>query len=276
VNEVVDYEAENGIATITLNRPESLNAMNAALLEGAVDALEIAAVDSSIRVVILTGAGRGFFAGGDHSATDTHRSGDTESKIGILKTLQRSSKLLREMPKVTIAAINGPCAGGGLSWAAAADLRYAAASAKFSTAYLNAGLSGDFGGTWTLPRIVGSARARELYLLSEKFTAEDAERYGLVARVLPDEELLPFVRSVAERLLVAAPIALHRIKQNLNDAEEVSFSEALDHEADRHVRTGESADSAEARRALGEMRVKIGDDHVKEVEKLLEAAEEED
>jgi 2-(1,2-epoxy-1,2-dihydrophenyl)acetyl-CoA isomerase len=254
VSEVVRYEASNGIATVTLNRPENLNAMNAALLQGAVNALEEAAADPDIRVVILTGAGRGFCAGGDLAASDTLGTGNTESRIGMLQTLQRSSKLLREMPKVTIAAINGPCAGGGLSWAAAADLRYAAASAKFTTAYLNAGLSGDFGGTWTLPRIVGSARARELYLLSDKFTAQDAQRYGFVTNVLADDELMPYVRSVAERLLSAAPIALQRIKQNLNDAEEVPFKEALDREADRHVRTGESADSAEARRAFMEKR----------------------
>jgi 2-(1,2-epoxy-1,2-dihydrophenyl)acetyl-CoA isomerase len=254
VSEVVRYEASNGIATVTLNRPENLNAMNAALLQGAGKALEKAAAEPDIRGVILTGAGRGFCAGGDLAASDTLGTGNTESRIGVLQALQRSSKLLREMPKVTIAAINGPCAGGGFSWAAAADLRYAAESAKFTTAYLNAGLSGDFGGTWTLPRIVGSARARELYLLSDRFTAQDALHFGFVTNVLADDELMPYVRNVAERLLLAAPIALQRIKQNLNDAEEVPFKEALDREADRHVRTGESADSAEARRAFMEKR----------------------
>jgi 2-(1,2-epoxy-1,2-dihydrophenyl)acetyl-CoA isomerase len=254
MTEPVLYEADNGIATITLNRPESLNSMNAALLAGAVDALETAALDSSIRVVVFTGAGRGFCAGGDLKATDTLGTGNMESRIGVLQNLQRSAKLLREMPKITISAINGPCAGGGFSWAAASDLRYAAASAKFTTAYLTAGLSGDFGGTWTLPRIVGSARARELYLLSDKFTADEAERYGFISKVLADEELMPYVRSIAERLLAAPPIALQRIKQNLNDAEDVSFSEALDREADRHVRTGSSADTAEARRAFAEKR----------------------
>jgi 2-(1,2-epoxy-1,2-dihydrophenyl)acetyl-CoA isomerase len=257
MNDTVLYQAEHGIATITLSRPDKLNAMNAELLQGAVTALETAANDASIRVVIFTGAGRGFCAGGDLSATDTLGSGNTESRIGVLQNLQRSSKLLREMPKVTIAAINGPCAGGGFSWAAAADLRYAAESAKFTTAYLNAGLSGDFGGTWTLPRIVGSARARELYLLSDRFTAADAERFGFVSQVLPDDALMAHVRSVAERLLAAAPIALQRIKQNLNDAEDVPFHDALDREADRHVRTGESADSGEARRAFMEKRPPI-------------------
>jgi len=254
MDDSVLYQAENGIATITLNRPERLNAMNGDLLNGALEALETAAEDAAVRVVILTGAGRGFCAGGDLGAKDILGSGGIDSQIGVLQGLQRSSKLLREMPKITIAAINGPCAGGGFSWAAAADLRYAAASAKFTTAYLNAGLSGDFGGTWTLPRIVGSARARELYLLSEKFNAEEAERYGFVSKALPDDELMPHVHSVAKRLLAAAPIALLRIKQNLNDAEDIPFSEALDREADRHVRTGKSADSMEARRAFMEKR----------------------
>ena len=205
-------------------------------------------------MVIFTGAGRGFCAGGDLSASDTLGSGNTDSRIGVLQALQLSSRLLREMPKVTIAAINGPCAGGGMSWAAAADLRYAAASAKFTTAYLNAGLSGDFGGTWTLPRIVGSARARELYLLSDKFTAAEAEHYGFISKMLPDEELMTHVDAVASRLLAAAPVALRQIKQNLNDADVVSFNQALDTEAERHVRTGESQDSAEARRAFFERR----------------------
>jgi len=254
MNETVIYKADGGIATITLNRPDKLNAMNADLLQGAVDALETAANDPGIRVVIFTGAGRGFCAGGDLSSPDTLGSGDTESRISVLQTLQRSSTLLREMPKVTIAAINGPCAGGGFSWAAAADLRYAAESAKFTTAYLNAGLSGDFGGTWTLPRIVGSARARELYMLSDKFTAAEAEHYGFISKMLPDDELMSHVDAIANRLLAAAPIALQQIKQNLNDAEVVSFSQALDQEADRHVRAGASPDSAEARRAFMEKR----------------------
>jgi 2-(1,2-epoxy-1,2-dihydrophenyl)acetyl-CoA isomerase len=254
MNDSVLYQVDGGVATITLNRPENLNAMNVDLIEGALEALEIAAEDSNARVVIFTGAGRGFCAGGDLAAKDTLGTGNLESKIGKLQAFQKSSKLLREMPKVTIAAINGPCAGAGLAWAAAADLRYATASAKFTTAYLNAGLSGDFGGTWTLPRIVGSARAREMYLLSEKFTADDAERFGFVSKVLPDGELMPHVQTVAETLLAKAPIALLRIKQNLNDAEDIPFSDALDREADRHVRTGASSDSAEARMAFFEKR----------------------
>jgi 2-(1,2-epoxy-1,2-dihydrophenyl)acetyl-CoA isomerase len=161
------------------------------------------------------------------------------------------------MPKVTIAAVNGAAAGGGFAWACAADLRYAAASAVFVTAYLNVGLSGDFGGTWTLPRIVGSAWARELYLLSDRISADEAERIGLVTKVLPDEELMPHVRSVAERLVASSPVALRRIKENLNDAEDISFSQALIGEAERHVRAGTSEDAREAGAAFLEKRTPV-------------------
>ncbi len=254
MNDTVLYEASDGIGTVTLNRPERLNAMNAELLSGALEALETAAADESTRVVILTGAGRGFCVGGDLSSRDTLGTGPVEERIRVLRSYERTAQLLRGMPKVTIAAINGACAGAGLSWACAADLRYAAASAKIVTAFVNAGLSGDFGGTWTLPRIVGAAKARELYLLSERLTAAEAERIGLVSKALPDDEFMPYVRGIAERLRDAAPIALGRIKQNLNDADHISFPQALDGEADRHVRSGATQDAAEAGRAFLEKR----------------------
>ncbi len=257
MSDSVLYEVDGGIATITLNRPERLNAMTADLLRGALEALETAATDEEVRAVIFTGAGRGFCAGGDLTARNTLGEGGMDSRIGVLETYQRSALLLHEMPKVTIAAINGAAAGAGLAWACAADLRYAAASAKFVTAYLNVGLSGDFGGTWTLPRIVGSARARELYLLSDRLSADEAERIGLVSKVLPDEELMPHVRSIAERLVASAPVALRRIKENLNDAEDISFSQALIGEAERHVRTGTTEDAREAGAAFREKRTPV-------------------
>lgn len=251
------YDVSGGIATITLNRPDRLNAMGGQMIPEALEAIERAAGDDEARIVVLTGAGRGFCAGGDLSGGaggGLEGPAPIETKIRGLREYMRSSQLLFEMPKVTIAAINGACAGAGLSWAAACDLRYAAASAKFTTAFINAGLSGDFGGTWLLPRIVGSARARELYLLGDRFTAEDAERMGFVNAAVPDEQLMDHVRGVASTLLKKAPIALARIKANLNDAEHVSFTEALDREADRHTRTGQTADAAEAARAFIEKR----------------------
>ena len=128
------------------------------------------------------------------------------------------------------------------------------ASAKFNTAFLSAGVSGDFGGTWTLPRIVGPSKARELYMLSERFTAGEAERLGLVARAVPDDELMTTVKDVAQKLSKSAPLALRRIKANFNDSERVSFSEALDLEADRHTRCSLTEDATEAANAFMEKR----------------------
>ncbi len=271
------YEVEGRVATITLNRPEHLNTMNEALLKEALAALEEAASDDAVRAVILTGAGRGFCAGGDLQGMAAPRSasavvGSTseseqdstsgerskprpiESDIANLRRNMRTSQLLHDMAKVTFAAINGPCAGAGLAWACAADIRYCSESAVFNTAFMTAGLSGDFGGTWTLPRIVGPAKARELYLLAEKFRSGEAERLGLVSAVLPDGELLDFVRAKAERVAGFAPLTLKAIKANLNEGLDVNFSTQLDHEAERHVRMGRTEDAKESAKAFLEKR----------------------
>lgn len=258
MEQVVRYAVDGGVATITLARPEHYNTMSRQLLEEVLAAMEAAAEDDAVRAVILTGSGRAFCAGGDLQEFSRREPGggprSLEADIRRLRGFMRTSQLLREMPKVTFAAINGACAGAGLAWACAADIRYGAASAVFNTAFMTAGLSGDFGGTWTLPRIVGPARARELYLLAEKFRAPEAERLGLVSAVLPDEELLPFVRGRAERVAGFAPLTVRAIKANLNDSLDVSFSTMLDREADRHTRCGRTEDAAEAARAFLEKR----------------------
>jgi 2-(1,2-epoxy-1,2-dihydrophenyl)acetyl-CoA isomerase len=257
VTQTVLYESGGGVATITLNRPERLNTMGDDLPERALEAFERAASDDAVRVVVLTGAGRGFCAGGDLEAMSKRQGGAAsgggatfQSQVAWLRRNMRSSQLLHEMPKVTIAAINGACAGAGLSWACACDLRYAAAGAKFNVAFRNAGLSGDFGGTWTLPRIVGPAKARELYLLSPRFDATEAERIGFVSKVFPDTELMTRVREITDDLAAAAPIALANMKRNLNDSLRLSFSEALDREAERHVAGTRTADHLEAATAF--------------------------
>ena len=152
----------------------------------------------------------------------------------------------------TFAAINGACAGAGLAWRV--HIRYAADNAVFNTAFMTAGLSGDFGGTWSLSRIVGPAKARELYLLAEKFDAAEAARIGLVSDVVPGDELMELVRSKAARVAGFAPLTAKAIKQNLNDALEVGWAEALDREADRHTRCGRTEDAREAASAFLEKR----------------------
>lgn len=256
--EVVHYEVDGPVATITLDRPQQMNTMSPDLIEQTTLALEEAASDDAIRAVILTGTGRAFCAGGDLQGMASGRSEgrptNVESRIAGLRRSMRSSQLLRDMPKVTFAAINGACAGAGLAWACACDIRYCAESAVFNTAFMTAGLSGDFGGSWTLPRVVGPGKARELYLLAEKFRAPDAARIGLVSEVLPDDELLPYVRDKAARTAGFAPLTLRAIKQNLNDAMTLGFSEQLDREAERHILCGLTEDSREAAAAFLEKR----------------------
>jgi 2-(1,2-epoxy-1,2-dihydrophenyl)acetyl-CoA isomerase len=165
-----------------------------------------------------------------------------------------ASQLLHEMPKPTIAAINGACAGAGLALACAADLRYCAQGAVFNTAFARAGVSGDFGGSWSLPRIVGPAKARELYLLAERFDATEAQRIGLVSGTFPDSEFETKIAEVTNRLMSLAPLALRSIKKNMNESFAWGFSEALDREAVRHIELGFTEDSTEAAKSFLEKR----------------------
>jgi 2-(1,2-epoxy-1,2-dihydrophenyl)acetyl-CoA isomerase len=259
MSSTVLYEKDGRVATITLNRPERMNTMGEDLNERLIEALGWASDDADVWAVVLTGAGRAFCAGGDLGAM-RERHGDAaapgpQAKVGHLRRMMRASQLLRDMPKVTIAAINGACAGAGLSLACACDLRYAASGAKFNVAFRDAGLSGDFGGTWTLPRIVGPAKARELYLLSPRFDAAEAERIGLVSKTLGSvEELMEHVRSIADQVVHAAPIALRSMKANLNDALRLGFAELLDREAERHIAATQTEDHLEAASAFLEKR----------------------
>jgi 2-(1,2-epoxy-1,2-dihydrophenyl)acetyl-CoA isomerase len=257
MTESVLYENTQGVATITLNRPEQQNSLGGDLTERVLWALEQAASDDAVRVVVLTGAGRAFCAGGDLERLRQGGGRDGmvhAAKVHDLRRTMRISQLLCEMDKVTIAAINGACAGAGLAWASACDLRYAAERAKFATAFRNVGLSGDYGGTWTLARVVGPAKARELYLLAARIDAREAERIGLVNKVLPDDGLMAHVAGISADLVAAAPIALAQIKKNLNDALRVGFAELLDLEAARTMLCAATRDHGEAVRAFLEKR----------------------
>ncbi len=245
------------VATITIDRAERLNAINESVLTAALSCLERAASAEEVRVVILTGKGRAFSVGGDLSsgagggiAADLSFAAQT----GSFRRFMTISQLLRKMPKITIAAVDGPCAGAAFSWACACDLRFATPAALFTTAFITAGLSGDFGGSWLLPRIVGTARAREFYLLIPRIDAPRALELGLVSGIFDAENFLPNVREVAERLASSAPMALTRIKQNLNDSDRLTFAEALDAEAYRHVECMRSPDAKEAAMAFLEKR----------------------
>jgi 2-(1,2-epoxy-1,2-dihydrophenyl)acetyl-CoA isomerase len=257
---VVRLERRDGVGTVTLDRPDRLNAMSSELLTQLLAALEQAVSDDSLRVLVLTGAGRAFCVGGDLQGFAAAGEGDDvspASEAARLRHLMRASQLLRESRLVSVAAVNGACAGAGLSLALACDLRLASSSAVFRTAFIAAGLSGDFGGTWSLPRLLGEARAKELYLLNEKVRAEEALRLGLVSRVFPADDFAAQVGAVVTELAGRAPLALRGIKANLNDAAQVSFTEACDREVVRHVRCRQSPDSGEAARAFLERRAPV-------------------
>src|SRR5262245_13630318 len=169
----------DGVATLTLNRPEKLNAMSAAMLDALLEALPRVADDPSVGVVVLTGAGRGFCAGGDVRAMAEGRefAGDTlEEKASALRSQMEVSRWLHEMPKPTIAMVRGPAAGAGLSLAMACDLRIVGDSARFATAFARVGYSGDFGGSFFLTSLVGTAKARELYYTADILGARSEER----------------------------------------------------------------------------------------------------
>ena len=252
--DTVLVEISDRIATITLNRPEKLNALNGELMEALPEILQRLADDDEVRCLVLTGAGRGFCAGGDISGMASGEAMPTQDPVSRLRRREEVSRLLHEMPKPTIAMINGPAAGAGLSIALACDIRIAAESARFGTAFVRVGFSGDYGGTWMMQRLVGPAKARELYFTGDLIDAGEAERIGLVNRVVPDAELAKETRSLAQRIASGPPIALARMKQNLNLALRSDYSTLLDAEAEAMIFTGQTRDNREAIRAFLEKR----------------------
>ena len=216
---VVLYEQEGAIVTLRLNRPDSMNAMNGELLTTLAELGKKAADDDGVRCVIITGNGRAFCAGGDVKGMAAGRpasgAGDgLVSRADVLRRQEEISRLLYEMPKPTVAAVNGAAAGAGLSIALAADFRIASEQARFGTAFARVGFSGDFGGTWLLQRLLGPARAKELYFLAEMFDASRALELGLVTKVVPHESLWDETTALARRLAEGPTLAYARMKQN--------------------------------------------------------------
>jgi 2-(1,2-epoxy-1,2-dihydrophenyl)acetyl-CoA isomerase len=250
---------DQGVLTLTLNRPDCLNALNAALVIELRTALEAAARDAAVGAIVLRGAGRGFSAGGDLREGATPRwHGDAanahEEWRDSLRGAMEASRLLHQIPKPTIAMIRGPAAGAGLALAAACDLRIASSAAVFTTAFVKVGFSGDFGITYFLTRLVGTAKARELMFLSEKIDATEALRIGLVNRVVADDALEGQTVAIARQIAGGPRIANRYIKQNLNAAEEGRIEELFDMEATNLTRTRLTQDHAEAAKAFIEKR----------------------
>jgi 2-(1,2-epoxy-1,2-dihydrophenyl)acetyl-CoA isomerase len=243
------------VATLTLNRPDRLNALSTPILDGLLEALPRLAADPEIAVVVLTGAGRGFCAGGDvKSMAEGTSLLNVEDAVQRLRGRMEVSRLLHEIPKPTIAMVNGAAAGAGLAMALACDLRVAAESARFITAFVKVGFSGDFGGSYFLSKLVGTGKARELYYAGDPLDARQALALGVVNEVVPDSELLDATMALARRLAGGPSIALGLMKQNFNAAENGPLSELLDLEALNQVKTSRTEDHREAARAFVEKR----------------------
>jgi len=242
---------------LTLNRPDRLNAMSRPMLDSLLEALPRLAEDPEIGVVVLTGAGRGFCAGGDVKAMaeGNELGGHTmEEKAQALRSRMETSRWLHEMPKPTIAMMRGPAAGAGLSLAMACDMRIASDTIRLGTAFARVGYSGDFGGSYYLTQLVGTAKARELYFTADLLDAQQALGLGLVNRVVADARLEEETMALASRLARGPRVAYRYMKRNMNAAETASLKDMLDLEAWHHTRTGMTEDHREAARAFVEKR----------------------
>jgi 2-(1,2-epoxy-1,2-dihydrophenyl)acetyl-CoA isomerase len=261
-NNIVLQQLENGLLTITMNRPERRNALNPDMTRGLVEAARRAAEDHEVRAVLLKGAGGTFCVGGDVKSMAEGRAPLAfEAKMANLRRGMEVSRILHQMPKPVVAQLDGAAAGAGLSIALACDLRVAAASCKITTAFAKVGLSGDYGGTYFLTQMLGSAKARELYLMSPLLSAQEACNLGMVTKVVPDADVEEAARELAMSLAQGPSVTLGYIKRNINNAETLSLEACFDGEAMHHSRAGETADHKEAAKAFVEKRKPVFQGH---------------
>ncbi len=251
---MIQIQVAERIATLTFNRPEKLNALSHELINDSIATLRAWSVDPAVGVIVITGSGRAFCAGGDVSnmAKDTGRS--LEETIDGLRSWQELSWLLYNIPKVTIAAVNGFAMGAGLGVCLACDLRIASDQAKFGTAYAKVGYGGDFGTTWLLTHYAGAPKAKELMFLTEIFDAAEAHRLGLVNRVVSNDRFASEVHQWATRIAEGPLTSFRYMKANINLATHSDFRTLLDREAETHLRCGQTADHKEGVRAFLEKR----------------------
>ena len=250
---------ENRVGFITLNRPDRLNALTEEMLLLGIETLKGFATDPNIGAIVLTGAGRAFCAGGDVAVMETGAEfgpagTPVETQIEILRTWHEFPRLLHSIPKPTIAVINGVAVGGGLGIALSCDLRIASDKAKFGTAYAKVGYDGDFGTTWKMTRLLGEAKAKELFFLPDIISAEEALRIGMVNRLYPHGQLIAESTKIAERIGAGPSISYRYMKENVAHASTVGFAESLDREAETHIRCSQTEDHIEGVNAFLEKR----------------------
>jgi 2-(1,2-epoxy-1,2-dihydrophenyl)acetyl-CoA isomerase len=254
-NDMVLQKLEGGLLTITMNRPERKNALNPEMVAGLVEAARRAADDPEVRAVLFKGAGGSFCVGGDVKSMAAGRAPlPFEVKMANLRRGMEVSRILHQMPKPVVAQLDGAAAGAGLSMALSCDLRIASESCKITTAFAKVGFSGDYGGTYFLTQLLGSARARELYLMSPVLTAKEAHAIGMVTKVVPDAEIETAAHELALSLAQGPSIALGYIKRNINNAEHLPLEDCFDGEAIHHTRCSDTEDHKEAAKAFVEKR----------------------
>ena len=250
---------EDGIATLTFNRPEARNALTVEIIEALSAAAPRLALDPKVRLVVLTGAGGAFCAGGDVKGFVAKKAEGAvvptfDERTNSLRNGMEFSRWLHEMPKPTLAVIPGAAAGAGLSMALACDMRIAADSAKLTTAFSKIGASGDYGGSYFLSKLVGPAKARELYFTADVITGAEAASLGIVNRAVPASDLAREAGALARKLANLPTVAIGYMKRNLNMAEHGSLSNVLDIEAIHMVRTMSTEDHKAASLAFVEKR----------------------
>jgi 2-(1,2-epoxy-1,2-dihydrophenyl)acetyl-CoA isomerase len=261
-NEIVLQHLDNGLLTITMNRPERRNALSPDMTRGLVDAARRAAEDNDVRAVLLKGAGGTFCVGGDVKSMAAGRAPMSfEEKQVTLRKGMEVSRILHQMSKPVVAQLDGAAAGAGLSIALSCDLRIASESCKITTAFAKVGFSGDYGGTYFLTKMLGTAKARELYLMSPVLSAKEALGLNMVTKVVPDAECETAAHEVAMSLATGPSIALGYIKRNINNAETMTLEACFDGEAIHHSRAGETADHKEAAKAFVEKRKPVFGGH---------------
>lgn len=250
------YESQDGIVTLTLNRPDRLNALGGTVREDLLDAVRRASEDPEVRVMIVTGAGKAFCAGGDVKAMSASREAGHARSLAerIAPIRDRVILAMRDAPQPIIAAVNGPAVGAGMNVALACDIRLASTAARFGQTFVRRGLHPDWGGTWFLPRLVGTSRACELIFTGDIIGAEEAGRLGIVNRVVAPDELMPAAVELARRIAAGPPVAIRLAKRAIHHAAGADLRSALEYETFAQNVCFETEDSREGLRAFLEKR----------------------
>jgi 2-(1,2-epoxy-1,2-dihydrophenyl)acetyl-CoA isomerase len=249
------YDVNDGLATITINRPEAMNAMNVDAKVALRDAVQAAAADTAVRAVLLTATGKAFCVGQDLKEHVSLLAADRESGSGGTMSTVREHynpivRALTGMQKPVVAGVNGVAAGAGLGFALAADYRVVADTAKFTTSFAGVALTADSGVSWTLPRLIGQSRAADLLLFPRSFSAQEAYEWGIVNKLVPADELAAQAAAVARALADGPTLAYAALKESMAYGADRSLSEALDKEEELQAKAGASEDHAIAVQAF--------------------------